>query len=173
MPNSRATNSEFGIESTSGDQILLRGIFRTKNLDDILAAAQEEGHKLKRTLGPINVTLLGIGAIIGAGIFATVGTAAAGDASRPGAGPSLMVSFMITAIVCAFTALCYAEMAAMVPISGSAYTYSYATLGELVAWIIGWDLMLEYAIGTVAVAISWPNYFRSFIEDAFGINIPQ
>ena len=152
---------------------MLRGIFRTKNLDDILASAQEEGHKLKRTLGPINVTLLGIGAIIGAGIFATVGTAAAGDAARPGAGPSLMVSFCITAIVCAFTALCYAEMAAMVPISGSAYTYSYATLGELVAWIIGWDLILEYAIGNVAVAISWANYFRSFIHDAFGIDIPQ
>jgi APA family basic amino acid/polyamine antiporter len=152
---------------------LLRGIFRTKNLDDILASAQEEGHKLKRTLGPINITLLGIGAIIGAGIFATVGTAAAGDAARPGAGPSLMLSFVITAVVCAFTALCYAEMAAMVPISGSAYTYSYATLGELVAWIIGWDLMLEYAIGNVAVAISWANYFRSFIEDAFGVSIPQ
>ena len=152
---------------------MLRGIFRTKNLDDILASAQEEGHTLKRTLGPINVTLLGIGAIIGAGIFATVGTAAAGDAARPGAGPSLMLSFVITAVVCAFTALCYAEMAAMVPISGSAYTYSYATLGELVAWIIGWDLMLEYAIGNVAVAISWANYFRSFIEDAFGISIPQ
>jgi len=152
---------------------LLRGIFRTKNLDDILAAAHEEGHTLKRTLGPINVTLLGIGAIIGAGIFATIGTAAAGDASRPGAGPSLMVSFGITAIVCAFTALCYAEMAAMVPISGSAYTYSYATLGELVAWIIGWDLILEYAIGNVAVAISWANYFRSFMQDAFGVNIPQ
>ncbi len=152
---------------------MLRGIFRTKNLDDILAAAQEEGHKLKRTLGPINITLLGIGAIIGAGIFATVGTAAAGDASRPGAGPSLMLSFVITAVVCAFTALCYAEMAAMVPISGSAYTYSYATLGELVAWIIGWDLMLEYAIGNVAVAISWANYFRSFVQDAFGINIPD
>ena len=152
---------------------MLRGIFRTKNLDDILAAAQEEGHKLKRTLGPINITLLGIGAIIGAGIFATVGTAAAGDASRPGAGPSLMVSFGITAIVCAFTALCYAEMAAMVPISGSAYTYSYATLGELVAWIIGWDLILEYAIGNVAVAISWANYFRSFIHDALGVDIPQ
>ncbi len=152
---------------------MLKGIFRTKNLDDILAAAQEEGHKLKRTLGPINVTLLGIGAIIGAGIFATVGTAAAGDASRPGAGPSLMISFGITAIVCAFTALCYAEMAAMVPISGSAYTYSYATLGELVAWIIGWDLILEYAIGNVAVAISWANYFRSFMHDAFGVDIPQ
>lgn len=151
---------------------MLRGIFRTKNLDDILAAAQEEGHKLKRTLGPINITLLGIGAIIGAGIFATVGTAAAGDAARPGAGPSLMLSFVITAVVCAFTALCYAEMASMVPISGSAYTYSYATLGELVAWIIGWDLILEYAIGNVAVAISWANYFRSFVHDAFGKDIP-
>ena|SRR5437588_3058238 len=137
---------KFGVESNLEETVtLLRGIFRTKNLDDILASAQEEGHKLKRTLGPINITLLGIGA----GIFATVGTAAAGDASRPGAGPSLMLSFVITAIVCAFTALCYAEMAAMVPISGSACTYSYATLGELDAWIIGWDLMLEYAIGNL------------------------
>ena len=151
---------------------MLRGIFRTKNLDDILAAVGEQTTALKRSLGPINVTLLGIGGIIGAGIFATVGTAAAGDAARPGAGPSLMVSFCITAIVCAFTALCYAEMAAMVPISGSAYTYSYATLGELVAWIIGWDLILEYAIGNVAVAISWANYFRSFLE-TIGIDIPQ
>ncbi len=152
---------------------MLKGIFRTKNLDDILAALGDEKHGLKRSLGPINITLLGIGAIIGAGIFATVGTAAAGDAARPGAGPSLMLSFGITAVVCAFTALCYAEMAAMVPISGSAYTYSYATLGELVAWIIGWDLILEYAIGNVAVAISWANYFRSFMHDAFGIDIPQ
>src|SRR6266498_2437713 len=151
---------------------MLRGIFRTKNLDDILAAAQEEGHKLKRTLGPINITLLGIGAIIGAGIFATVGTAAAGDASRPGAGPSLMLSFGITATVCAFTALCYAEMAAMVPISGSAYTYSYATLGELVAWIIGWDLILEYAIGNVGVAISWANYFHTWLE-TMGLEFPR
>ncbi len=152
---------------------MLKGIFRTKNLDDILAALGEEKTRLKRTLGPLNITLLGIGAIIGAGIFATVGTAAAGDAARPGAGPSLMLSFGITAVVCAFTALCYAEMAAMVPISGSAYTYSYATLGELVAWIIGWDLILEYAIGNVAVAISWANYFRSFMHDALGVDIPQ
>lgn len=152
---------------------MLKGIFRTKNLDDILAALGEQTHSLKRTLGPLNITLLGIGAIIGAGIFATVGTAAAGDAVRPGAGPSLMLSFGITAVVCAFTALCYAEMAAMVPISGSAYTYSYATLGELVAWIIGWDLILEYAIGNVAVAISWANYFRSFMHDALGVDIPQ
>jgi APA family basic amino acid/polyamine antiporter len=151
---------------------LLRGIFRTKNLDDILASSHEEGHTLKRTLGPINVTLLGIGAIIGAGIFATVGTAATGDPSRPGAGPSLMISFVITGVVCAFTALCYAEMAAMVPISGSAYTYSYATLGELVAWIIGWDLMLEYAIGNVAVAISWAGYFNELLA-SFHIALPD
>jgi APA family basic amino acid/polyamine antiporter len=152
---------------------VLRGLFRTKSLDDILAHLGDEKHTLRRTLGPLNVTLLGIGAIIGAGIFATVGTAAAGDAARPGAGPSLMISFGITAIVCAFTALCYAEMAAMVPISGSAYTYSYATLGELVAWIIGWDLILEYAIGNVAVAISWANYFRTFAHDVLHIDIPQ
>ena len=107
---------------------MLKGIFRTKNLDDILAALGDETHAMRRSLGPLNITLLGIGAI-----FATVGTAAAGDAARPGAGPSLMLSFCITAVVCAFTALCYAEMAAMVPISGSAYTYSYATMGEWVA----------------------------------------
>ena len=152
---------------------MLRGLFRTKNLDDILAAAHEEGHTLKRALGAFNVTLIGIGAIIGAGIFATVGTAAAGDASRPGAGPSLMISFVITAVVCGFAALCYAEFASMVPISGSAYTYSYATLGELVAWIIGWDLIIEYALGNVAVAISWANYFRTLVDNLFehmGIN---
>ena len=146
---------------------MLRGLFRTKNLDDILAAAHEEGHSLKRVLGAFNVTLIGIGAIIGAGIFATVGTAAAGDASRPGAGPSLMISFVITAIVCGFAALCYAEFASMVPISGSAYTYSYATLGELIAWIIGWDLIIEYALGNVAVAISWANYFRTLLDNLF------
>ncbi len=154
-------------------QPLFQGLFRTKSLDDILAALGDRAHSLKRSLGAVEVTLIGIGAIIGAGIFATIGTAAAGDAFRPGAGPSLMISFAITAIVCAFTALCYAEMAAMVPISGSAYTYTYATMGELVAWIIGWDLILEYAIGNVAVAISWANYFRSFLNDAFGIVIPQ
>jgi APA family basic amino acid/polyamine antiporter len=152
---------------------LLRGLFRTKNLDEILAPLGDEKRSLKRSLGAFEVTMIGIGAIIGAGIFATIGTAAAGDAFRPGAGPSLMLSFAITALVCAFTALCYAEMAAMVPISGSAYTYSYATMGELVAWIIGWDLILEYAIGNVAVAISWANYFRTFVHDAFGIDIPQ
>lgn len=153
---------------------MLRGIFRTKNLDDILAAAGGPQFSLKRTLGAFNVTLIGIGAIIGAGIFATVGSAAAGDplVGRPGAGPSLMLSFVITAVVCGFTALCYAELASMVPISGSAYTYSYATMGELIAWIIGWDLIIEYAIGNVAVAISWSEYFHKFLLNV-GIPFPH
>ncbi|MFZ2492240.1 MAG: amino acid permease [Thermoanaerobaculia bacterium] len=146
-------------------------MFRTKSLDDMLAETRESGHQLKKVLGPWNLVALGIGAIIGAGIFATIGTAAAGDHLRPGAGPALSLSFVITAIVCGFTALCYAEFASMVPVSGSAYTYSYATLGELVAWIIGWDLIIEYAIGNVAVAISWANYMNTLLQ-GFGINIP-
>ncbi|HYV07789.1 MAG TPA: amino acid permease [Blastocatellia bacterium] len=146
-----------------------RGLFRVKSLDSILKDAEEPEHQLRRALGPVQLTLFGIGAIIGAGIFATIGTAAAGDANRPGAGPALMVSFVITAIVCGFTALCYAEFASMVPISGSAYTYSYATLGEVVAWIIGWDLIIEYAVGNIAVAISWANYFKTLVA---GLHIP-
>lgn len=151
---------------------MANGLFRRKSLDAILSTAEHQQTTLRRSLGPVHVTLLGIGGIIGAGIFATVGTAAAGDAARLGAGPSLTLSFVITAAVCGLTALCYAEFASMVPISGSAYTYSYATLGEFVAWIIGWDLILEYAIGNVAVAISWANYFRTFLKD-IGINFPQ
>jgi basic amino acid/polyamine antiporter, APA family len=150
---------------------MLKGSFQTKSVNDILETASATEFSMKRCLGPWQVTLLGIGAIIGAGIFATIGTAAAGDAMRPGAGASLMLSFVITAAVCAFTAFCYAEFASMVPISGSAYTYSYVTLGELIAWIIGWDLIIEYAIGNVAVAISWANYFRALLQD-IGINIP-
>jgi len=151
---------------------LLRGIFHTKNLDEILASVGGPQFALKRTLTAFSVTLIGIGAIIGAGIFATVGTAASGTAERAGAGPSLMLSFVITAIVCGFTALCYAELASMVPISGSAYTYSYATLGELVAWIIGWDLIIEYAIGNVAVAISWAEFFNRLLRN-LGIHVPD
>src|SRR5262245_41951311 len=137
------------------------GVLRTKSLDAILKDAEAPEMTLNRTLGATDIIMLGIGAIIGAGIFSTVGTAAAGQAAtatdpgRLGAGPALMVSFVITAVVCGFTALCYAEFASMVPISGSAYTYSYATLGEVVAWIIGWDLIIEYAVGNVGVAISW------------------
>jgi APA family basic amino acid/polyamine antiporter len=150
---------------------LVRQLLRTKSLDELVAETTEEGHQLKKVLGPWNLISLGIGAIIGAGIFATIGTAAAGDAQRPGAGPALMLSFVLTAVVCGFSALCYAEFASMVPVAGSAYTYSYATLGELVAWIIGWDLIIEYAIGNVAVAISWANYMNTLLE-GFGIKLP-
>src|SRR5207244_1945467 len=151
---------------------MLKSLFRRKPVDQLAAEADATGHGLKKALGPVDVTALGVGAIIGAGIFATIGTAAAGDASRPGAGPGLILSFVVTAIACGFAALCYAEFAAMIPISGSAYTYAYATLGELLAWIIGWDLIIEYAVGNVAVAISWGNYFKTLIS-GFGITVPD
>ena len=126
---------------------------------------------LKRSLGRWHLTALGVGATIGAGIFATTGTAIVGDALRPGAGPAIVVSFLLTALTCGFAALCYAEFAAMVPISGSAYTYAYASLGELVAWIIGWDLIIEYAVGNIGVAIGWSGYFRELLSH-FGTALP-
>ncbi len=138
-------------------------LFRRKSLDRIVTETIEPQHQLRRVLGPVQLTLLGVGAIVGAGIFSTVGTAAAGGAEHQGAGPALVLSFVLVAIACGFAALCYSEFAAMVPVSGSAYTYAYATLGELIAWIIGWDLILEYAVGNVAVAISWSNYFQSLL----------
>ena len=158
-----------------GSELRGRGmaaLFRIKSLDHILRESERGEYRLNRVLGPVQLTLFGIGAIIGAGIFATIGTAAAGDALRPGAGPALMLSFIITAVVCGFTALCYAEFASLVPIAGSAYTYSYATLGELIAWVIGWDLIIEYAVGNIAVAISWANYFKTFMR-GFDIIIPD
>lgn len=142
--------------------------FRTKSLDRLLADTERPGQQLHRRLGPVQLTCLGIGAIIGAGIFSTVGTAAAGGGEHLGAGPALAVSFLIVAVACSFAALCYAEFASMVPVAGSAYTYAYATVGELIAWIIGWDLILEYAVGNVAVAISWSDYFQSLLR---GLNL--
>jgi len=150
---------------------MLRQLFRTKSLDAILHEAEDPAHQLRRALGPFDVVMLGIGAIIGSGIFATIGTAVAGDLLRPGAGPAIVLSFALTAVACAFCGLCYAEFASLVPISGSAYTYSYATLGELVAWIIGWDLIIEYAVGNVAVAIAWAAYFHQLC-DGLGWHIP-
>jgi APA family basic amino acid/polyamine antiporter len=147
-------------------------IFRTKSVDAVLAQTGQEGASLRKVLGPGSLIALGIGAIIGTGIFATIGTASAGDANRPGAGPALMASFVLTAVVCSFTALCYAEFASMVPVAGSAYTYAYATLGELAAWIIGWDLLLEYAIGNTAVAISWAGYADAFLR-GLGVALPR
>ena len=151
---------------------MLKDLLRRKPTDALVAESEKPELHLKKALGPIDVTALGIGAIIGAGIFATIGTAAAGDPTRPGAGPGLILSFILTAVACGFAALCYAEFAAMIPIAGSAYTYAYATLGELVAWIIGWDLIIEYAVGNVAVAISWGNYFKTLLA-GFGIVIPD
>ncbi len=142
----------------------MRRLFRTKSLDQLLLGTERPEHQLRRSLGPLQLTFLGIGAIVGAGIFSTIGTAAAGGAQHLGAGPALAISFVLVAIACGFAALCYAEFASMVPVAGSAYTYAYATLGELIAWIIGWDLILEYAVGNVAVAISWSDYFRSLLQ---------
>lgn len=150
---------------------MIRQLFRTKDLDAILREAEQPEHRLKRALGPYDIVMLGIGAIIGSGIFATIGTAVAGDALRPGAGPAIVLSFGLTAVACAFAGLCYAEFASLVPIAGSAYTYSYATLGEFVAWIIGWDLIIEYAVGNVAVAIAWAAYFHQLCE-GLGWHIP-
>lgn len=149
----------------------LKTLFLRKTLDELKKEAEEPEHRLKRVLGPVELTALGIGAIVGAGIFAVTGTAAAGSAHHIGAGPALVISFIITAIACGFSALAYSEFASMIPIAGSAYTYSYATMGELVAWIIGWDLILEYAVGNVAVAVSWAGYFKEFLK-GFGIEIP-
>jgi APA family basic amino acid/polyamine antiporter len=150
---------------------MLKDVLRTKNISHILATA--DGHDaLKRSLGPVQLTLLGIGGIIGAGIFSAVGSAAAGGAGHSGAGPALILSFVITAVTCGFAALCYAEFASMVPIAGSAYTYSYATLGEFIAWIIGWDLIIEYAVGNVAVAISWSGYFQALLN-VIGLSWPD
>jgi APA family basic amino acid/polyamine antiporter len=126
---------------------------------------------LRRHLNKWHLTALGVGATIGAGIFATTGTAIVGDAARPGAGPAIVFSFLLTAIACGFAALCYAEFAAMVPISGSAYTYAYASLGEFVAWIIGWDLIVEYAVGNIGVAIGWSGYFKELLTH-FGLALP-
>jgi len=142
-------------------------MFRTKSIDRLMSEAAETGEgTLKRTLGPMALVALGIGAIIGAGLF--VRTAAA-IADR--AGPSVVLAFIVAGIGCAFAGLCYAEFASMIPVAGSAYTYSYATMGELVAWIIGWDLVLEYAVGAATVAIAWSEYFNRVIA-WFGPRIP-
>src|SRR5437868_4065218 len=159
-------------------------LFRKKSPDHLIAEAAAPERQMKRALGPFALTCIGIGAIIGTGIFALAGTAAAGEQlqasilktpilnfiqswmshaplvfGRPGAGPAVMLSFVVAGVACGFAALCYAELASMIPVSGSAYTYSYATLGELIAWIIGWDLILEYAVGNMAVAVGWSGYF--------------
>jgi APA family basic amino acid/polyamine antiporter len=171
--------------------------FRTKSIDKLLADADLPERRLKKTLGWLSLTALGIGAIIGTGIFVMTGTAAAGEHlsmssifqapvldlilhgshavsthGRPGAGPGIALSFFLVAVVCGLAGLCYAELASMIPIAGSAYTYTYATLGELVAWIIGWDLILEYAVSNMAVAVGFSAYVDSLLA-TFGIHLPD
>jgi len=174
---------------------LASNLFRTKSIDKLLADSQLPEHRLKKTLGALSLTALGIGAIIGSGIFIITGTAAAGEVNRypsllqapllsvllhgrhaigvmgrPGAGPAITISFLLVAIACGFAGLCYAELASMIPIAGSAYTYTYATLGELVAWIIGWDLILEYAVSNMAVAVGFSAYIDSLLS-GFGLHL--
>ena len=139
--------------------------WRIKPLDDILANA--ERRSLKRSLGGFQLTMMGVGAIIGTGIFVLTAEAA------QKAGPGMMVSFIIAGFVCAVAALCYAELASMVPVSGSAYTYSYAVMGEVVAWVVGWALVLEYAVAASAVSVGWSNYFVGLMDRSLGISIPE
>jgi APA family basic amino acid/polyamine antiporter len=171
-------------------------LFRTKSPDHLMREAAAPERQMKRTLGAFDLTCIGIGAIIGSGIFAMTGTAAAGQVfssrletpvlnfiqawfsggevllGRAGAGPAIALSFVVAAVACGFAALCYAELASMIPVSGSAYTYSYATLGEIIAWIIGWDLILEYAVGNMSVAVGWSGYFVQFCGSLFGLKFP-
>src|SRR5947199_9439510 len=143
-------------------------LFATKPLDVLMQESAEQGeHSLRRALGPLNLVTLGIGAVIGAGIFVFTGTAAALFA-----GPAIVISFILAGTGCVFAGLCYAEFASMIPVAGSAYTYGYATLGEFFAWIIGWDLILEYALSATTVAIGWSGYVVSFLGKNLGIHIP-
>jgi APA family basic amino acid/polyamine antiporter len=181
----------------SGSQLL-----RCKSIDKLIADANEPGKRLEKSLGPWSLTALGIGAIIGSGIFVLTGTAAAGEYfqapsilhaqvldlivnflrgggtanvlmhGRPAAGPSIAISFLLVALACSFAGLCYAELASMIPIAGSAYTYSYATLGEIFAWVIGWDLILEYVVSNVVVAIGFSAYTKSQLA-SFGLHLPE
>jgi basic amino acid/polyamine antiporter, APA family len=166
-------------------------IFRTKDIDKLISDSQEPDKRLKKSLGAVSLTSLGIGAVIGSGIFTVIGTAIAGQKmqfssilnaplleyliyhsasfGRPGAGPAIALSFILVAIACGFAALCYAELAAMIPIAGSAYTYTYATMGELIAWIIGWDLILEYAVSNMAVSVGFSAHVVNLL-DYFGIH---
>jgi len=183
------------------EAFLASQFFAKKSIDKLISDSEEPGHRLKKSLGPWSLTALGIGAIIGSGIFVLTGTAAAGEYSqpsllhaqvldvfqnlfrhgnlsgvllhgRPPAGPAIAISFLLVAVACAFAGLCYAELASMIPIAGSAYTYSYATLGELIAWIIGWDLILEYVVSNIAVAVGFGGYLKAQLA-AFGLNLPD
>jgi len=152
---------------------LLSRLFRTKNLDKILADSANQEHQLKKTLSAFDLIIFGVGAMIGAGIFVLTGAAAAGSDGHLAAGPALTLSFVLTGIICSFCALCYSEFSAMAPISGSAYTYAFSTMGEFVAWIIGWALVLEYAVGNMAVAVGWTGSIKEFLHATWHITLPS
>src|SRR5688500_4724227 len=141
-------------------------LLKTKSIEQLVSDVEHGGKALRRSLSAWDLTLLGIGAIIGTGIFVLTGTAAANQA-----GPAIMLSYLAAGLACGFAALCYAEFASMVPIAGSAYTYAYASLGEIVAWLIGWDLILEYAVGSMTVAIGWSGYMQRLLTGA-GVDLP-
>ena len=143
------------------------GLFETKPVDELVAGHRGRGSQLKRAVGLLDLTALGIGAIIGTGIFVILGEAI-GDA-----GPAIILSFVLAGVTCAFSALSYAELASTIPVSGSAYTYGYATMGELVAWIIGWDLILEYGVSVAAVAVGWGQYCQRAAGSLFGFSLPD
>src|SRR6202140_3821335 len=147
--------------------MLWKRLFATKSLETLNAEMGGE-NRLRRILGPIGLTSLGIGAIIGAGIFVMTGRVAAEDA-----GPAILISYAVAGLACALAAFCYAEFASMAPVAGSAYTYAYATLGELFAWMIGWDLILEYAMSAATVAASWSKYLNKFLDVLFGFQVPE
>src|SRR5690606_23163436 len=144
-------------------------LFRRKPVTSAVEESTETA--LRRSLSVWQLTALGVGALIGAGIFSGAGTAVAGGANHLGAGPALVVSYILVTITCGFAALCYAEFASLIPLSGSAYTYAYASFGELIAWIIGWDLIIEYAVGNIAVAVSWSAYVQTLLQ-GFGLGLP-
>src|ERR1051325_3297803 len=170
-------------------------LYRTKSIDELVKASEAPSSRLRRSLGLWSLVALGIGSVIGSGIFTFTGTAAAGTrmdlpsvfkapvldmilnggpvavVGRPGAGPAISLSFVLVAIACGFAALCYAELASMIPLAGSAYTYAYATMGEIFAWIIGWDLILEYAMGASTVSSGWSNHFIELLN-IFNIKMP-
>ncbi len=172
-------------------------LFRTKSIDELISASHDPARRLRKTLGLWSLVAIGIGIVIGSGIFTFTGTAAAGlkfdypsvfkapvinlmlegrhavgTFGRPGAGPAISVSFILVAIACGFAALCYGELASMIPVAGSAYTYAYATMGEIFAWIIGWDLILEYAVANMAVAVGFSAYFNDLLDNVFGVHLP-
>lgn len=145
---------------------------RTKTIAELIATSEHPQSRLRRHLGVWSLVGLGIGSVIGSGIFTFTGTAAAGTPERLGAGPGIALSFFLVAIACGFAGLCYAELASMIPVAGSAYTYAYATLGEIFAWIIGWDLILEYAVSNMAVAVGFSAYFNDLLDNVFGVHLP-